>query len=146
MSDQLCGADGVNSQTGETWVYSDIVKEHFFSPKNLLMREAKEGEFDGVGEVGSAACGDMMWVGIKIEDDRIVDMKWRTFGCGSAIASTSMFSVMLTENGGMMLEDAMRIKPQDIMGRLGGLPKRKIHCSVLADQAFKKAVEDYQNK
>ena len=70
-------------------------------------------------------------------------MKWRTFGCASAIASTSMFSQMVTEKGGMKLEDALKITPQDVIKRLGGLPPYKIHCSVLADQAFKKTVENY---
>lgn len=141
--EELRDADVVNPTTRETWVYSDIVKEHFFKPKNLLMRKAEPDEFDAEGIVGSPACGDSMWMGIRVLDDRIVDMKWRTFGCGSAIASTSMFSVMLIENGGMMIEDALKIRPQDIMQRLGGLPNRKIHCSVLADKAFRKAVNAY---
>ncbi len=88
-------------------------------------------------------CGDVMNVWLKITDDRITDLKWRTFGCGSAIAATSMFSVMVTENGGAKIDDALKIRPQDIMARLGGLPNRKIHCSVLADKAFRKAVNGY---
>lgn len=90
-------------------------------------------------------CGDMMrmWLKIDPEGERIKEMKWRTFGCGSAIAATSMFSVMVTENGGMTLADALQIKPQHIMERLGGLPNRKIHCSVLADKAFRKAANEY---
>jgi len=90
-------------------------------------------------------CGDMMkmWLKIDPETERIQDLKWRTFGCASAIAATSMFSVMVTENGGMKLDDALKVKPQHIMVRLGGLPNRKIHCSVLADKAFRKAANDY---
>ncbi|MFY9462033.1 MAG: iron-sulfur cluster assembly scaffold protein [Candidatus Sungiibacteriota bacterium] len=90
-------------------------------------------------------CGDMMSMGLKVEPatERIQEMKWKTFGCASAIAATSMFSVMVTENGGMVISDALKIKPQDIMARLGGLPNRKIHCSVLADKAFHKAANDY---
>jgi NifU-like protein involved in Fe-S cluster formation len=90
-------------------------------------------------------CGDVMDIWIKVDPttERVVDLKWKTFGCGSAIAATSMFSVMVTENGGLTIEDAMKIKPQDIMERLGGLPNRKIHCSVLADKAFRKAVNNY---
>lgn len=141
--DALRDADVINPHTKETWVYSDTVKDHFFRPKNILMRKAEDGEFSAEGIVGSPACGDSMWIGISVEDDRVKDMKWRTFGCGSAIASTSMFSVMLTENGGMKLDDALAVKPQDIMGRLGGLPNRKIHCSVLADKAFRKAVNNH---
>ncbi len=93
-------------------------------------------------------CGDVMtiWVTMDQTDDRVKDMKWKTFGCGSAIAATSMFSVMVTEDGGMKVTDALKIRPQDIMLRLGGLPNRKIHCSVLADKAFRKAVNEYFRK
>ncbi len=117
----------------------------FFNPRNILLTEPKRGEFDASGVVGSPACGDVMkmWIKIEPKTERIKKLKWRTFGCASAIASTSMFSVMLTEKGGMKLEDALKITPQDIMKRLGGLPPYKIHCSVLSDQAFKKAAENY---
>jgi NifU-like protein involved in Fe-S cluster formation len=138
-------SDVVNKTTGQKWVYSPIVKEHFFHPKNILLEEPAEGQFDARGTVGSPACGDVMDIWIKVDPttERVVDLKWKTFGCGSAIAATSMFSVMVTENGGLTIEDAMKIKPQDIMERLGGLPNRKIHCSVLADKAFRKAVNNY---
>lgn len=127
------------------WIYSDTVKDHFFNPRNILLREPKKGEFDSEASVGSPNCGDVMkmWIKINPKTRRIKKLKWRTFGCASAIASTSMFSVMLTGHGGMRLEEALKITPQDIMRRLGGLPLYKIHCSVLADQAFKKAVENY---
>lgn len=90
-------------------------------------------------------CGDMMhiWMKIDPETEKVKDLKWRTFGCGSAIAATSMFSLMVTENGGSTLEEARNIKPQHIMERLGGLPNRKIHCSVLVDKAFHKAANNY---
>jgi NifU-like protein involved in Fe-S cluster formation len=132
----------------DNWIYSDEVKEHFISPKNFLTREPKEGEFDFDGEVGSVACGDVMKVWIKLDSEKkkIKDFKWQTWGCASAIASTSVFSEMLLENGGLTLEEALKIKPQDIVARLHGLPARKIHCSVLVDQAFKKAVENLKNK
>lgn len=138
-------AEVVNERTGERWVYSDIVKDHFFHPRNLLLEGAKEGEFDAEGMVGSPACGDVMYMWIKVDrgSDCVKDLKWKTFGCGSAIASTSMFSVMVAENGGMKIDDALKIRPQDVMARLGGLPNRKIHCSVLADKAFRKAVNEY---
>jgi NifU-like protein len=130
------------------WIYSDIVKKHFFHPKNILLEEPKYGEFDAEGTVGNPACGDVMkmWVKIDPKSGRIKNLKWRTFGCASAIASTSMFSVMLTEKGGMKLEDALKITPQDIMKRLGGLPPYKVHCSILADSAFRKTVENYLKK
>ncbi|MBF8280542.1 MAG: NifU N protein [Candidatus Magasanikbacteria bacterium] len=138
-------SDVVNARTGERWLYSPIVKDHFFNPRNLLLEEPTEGDFDARGTVGSPACGDVMdiWIKVDRDQDRIKELKWKTFGCGSAIAATSMFSVMVTENGGMKMAEALKIKPQDIMERLGGLPNRKIHCSVLADKAFRKAVNNY---
>jgi NifU-like protein involved in Fe-S cluster formation len=136
--------DVVSKDRMTKWLYSDIVKQHFFDPQNFMVDD--EGyEADGMGMVGSPACGDMMTVWIKVEpkSERIKDMKWRTFGCGSAIASTSMHSVMVTENGGRTLTEALEIKPQHIIDRLGGLPDRKIHCSVLSDKALRAAVNDY---
>lgn len=143
--EDLKGAEVVNQHTGEKWVYTDTVKDHFFHPKNLLLQDPQDGDFDAHGVVGSPACGDVMDIWIKVDraEDKIIDLKWRTFGCGSAIAATSMFSVMVTENGGMKVDEALKVKPQDIMKRLGGLPDRKIHCSVLADKAFRKAVNEY---
>jgi len=147
---QLTGAkiDVINHYTGEKWYYSDIVKEHFFKPRNILLDAPVEGEYDATGMVGSPACGDMMnmWIKVDPKTGRIKDLKWKTFGCGSAIAATSMYSVMLTENGGMTVDDALKVKPQHIMERLGGLPNRKIHCSVLADKAFQKTANDYYRK
>ncbi|MCC7356140.1 MAG: iron-sulfur cluster assembly scaffold protein [Candidatus Doudnabacteria bacterium] len=144
-TNKLKKAEVVNQYTGETWVYSETVKDHFFHPRNLLLDNPTEGQFDAEGMVGSPACGDMMtmWLKINPESEQITEMKWKTFGCGSAIASTSMFSVMITENGGMHLDEALKIKPQDVMKRLDGLPNRKIHCSVLADKAFRKTVNEY---
>ncbi len=131
----------------DNWYYSDKVKDHFFNPKNFLQEDPKEGEFDAVGEIGSMACGDIMkmWIKVDQKTERIRKLKWRTFGCATAIASTSAFSEIVTEKGGMKLDDALNITPQDIIKRLGGLPPRKIHCSVLADQAFKEAVKNYRN-
>ncbi len=140
------GGDVVSHDKKQSWFYSDMVKEHFFNPKNFLDRDPEEGEFNAIGKVGSPACGDELRVWIKVEDGKITDFKWKTFGCGSAIASTSMASVMVTENGGMTLEDARSIKPQHIMERLGGLPTRKFHCSVLCDKALRGAINDYYRK
>lgn len=144
-TETLKQSDVVNQYTGETWVYSDTVKDHFFHPRNLLLDQPPEGYFDAEGMVGSPACGDMMtmWLKIDKENDRIAEMKWKTFGCGSAIAATSMFSLMVTEDGGMKVDEAIKIKPQHIMQRLDGLPNRKIHCSVLADKAFRKTINEY---
>jgi NifU-like protein involved in Fe-S cluster formation len=135
-------------ESGEKeWFYSDIVKEHFFKPKNIFRndKEAKNYKADGVGVVGSPACGDVMsmWIKVDRKKDRIRECKWRTFGCASAIASTSMLSVMVTEKGGMKISDALRLQPKDILKRLHGLPARKIHCSVLGDKALRAAINDY---
>lgn len=136
-----------HDESGEAWLYSDIVKDHFFNPRNLLVNGQEEGfKADGVGRVGSPACGDEMVIWIKVKGAKIIDCKWQTFGCGSAIASTSMLSVMVLENGGMTIEQALKIRPQDILERLDGLPARKIHCSVLGDQALRAAINDYLSK
>ncbi len=132
------------------WFYTDAVKEHFFHPKNCLVSEG--GMEDAyLGMVGSPACGDAMKVWLRVEksdsgEERIKEFKWKTFGCASAIASTSMLSVMVTEEAGMTVEDALALRPQDIMERLGGLPARKVHCSVLGDKALRSAVNDYFKK
>jgi len=131
----------------EKWFYSETVKEHFFNPKNVLKTEtdvkAFEKKADAVGQVGSPVCGDVMKVWIVVKDGKIADCKWQTFGCASAIASTSIMSEMVK---GMKLEDAMKIRPQDIVKKLGGLPEQKIHCSVLGDQALRAAIKNYQNE
>ena len=130
------------------WFYSDVVKDHFFSPRNIFKTQAEVDNYkpDGVGMVGSPGCGDMMNMWLKMKDDKIVECKWQTFGCGSAIASTSMLSVMVTENGGMLIDDAMKVKPQDIVKRLIELPPKKFHCSILGDKAMRAAITDYFRK
>jgi NifU-like protein involved in Fe-S cluster formation len=131
------------------WVYSNIVKEHFFNPKNFLKpEEEKSFKFNAYGEAGSPACGDLMkiWLWIDSKTEKIKQCRWRTFGCGSAIASTSMLSIMITEKDGMKIDKAIKIKPQDIIKRLSGLPDIKIHCSVLGDQALKNAINNYLKK
>lgn len=143
-------ADVSNPSTGQKWLYTDEVKKHFFHPKNLLDDESKikEKDFNGKGVVGSPACGDVMklWIKVDPKTDRIKKCKWQTFGCASAIASTSAMSIMVTEKGGMKLNKALKLTPQDIIKRLGGLPMRKIHCSVLGDKALIKAINDYFRK
>ncbi len=133
-----CSADG------NGWIYSPIVREHFFHPSNILFDE--EGyQADGIGQVGSPECGDAMIVWIRVNKDTgtIAECKWRTFGCASAIAAASMMSVMATENGGMTLQAAQKLKPEQIVERLGGLPDIKFHCSVLGHKALREAVLDY---
>lgn len=137
MKKQLC-------DVGD-WLYSDTVREHFFNPQNLLLDD-RDYEADAIGVVGSPACGDMMalWIKVDPKTRRITECKWRTFGCASAIASTSMLSVMATEHTGMTLAEAKRVTPEMIIERLGGLPDRKYHCSVLGHQALSEAVLDYE--
>ena len=132
----------------QSWFYTDIVREHFFHPQNFLDHDPAEDEFNAIGKVGSPACGDELrvWMLVDAESQRIKNFSWRTFGCGSAIASTSIASVMVTENGGLTLEEARKLKPQDIMARLGGLPPRKFHCSVLCDKALRDAINDYYRR
>lgn len=140
-------ADVVSHDKERAWFYTEKVKEHFFHPKNILINNEDAEEYtdkaDGIGFVGSPVCGDGMKMFIKVKDDKIVECKWQTFGCATAIASTSMFSVIIT---GMKLDDALKIGPKDIVKELGGIPARKFHCSVLADKALKEAVNDYFEK
>lgn len=124
------------------WMYSDVVKEHFMNPRNILEDEESFRE-DGRGVVGNIKCGDQMLIVIRVDDDTIADCKWRTYGCASAIASTSMLSEVVI---GMSLEDAYHLSPADIAERLGGLPENKIHCSVLGDKALRAAIDDYYTK
>ena len=137
--------DIVPKDSSEPWIYRQTIKNHFFHPRNLVYKAEDVKDYDGLGMVGSPACGDMMKVWIKVDkkSDKIKEMKWQTFGCGSAISATSMLSVMVTENGGMSLDSALQIKAQDITNRLDGLPVRKIHCSVLGDKALRSAINNY---
>jgi nitrogen fixation NifU-like protein len=126
------------STNNPIWVYTDTVKEHFMHPKNVW--EDMSYEPDGEGLVGSMACGDQMKVGISVQDDTITDLKWQTYGCASAIASTSMMSEMAI---GMTLEEAYKLTPAMITDQLGGLPQHKFHCSVLGDKALRAAIDNY---
>lgn len=122
----------------QQWVYTDTVKEHFMNPKNILTDP--DYKDDGRGMVGSMSCGDQMLVVIQVEDDRIKDLKWKTYGCASAIASTSMMSEMAV---GMSLDEAYHLTPAMITDALGGLPEHKFHCSVLGDKALRAAIDDF---
>jgi nitrogen fixation protein NifU and related proteins len=124
------------------WLYSDVIKDHFMNPRNILEDESSFEE-DGRGIVGNIKCGDQMLVVIRVEDGKIAECKWKTYGCASAIASTSILSEAVT---GMTIEEAYRIQPSDIAEKLGGLPENKIHCSVLGDKALRDAVEDYYRR
>lgn len=140
--------DVTSKDNAKSWFYTDVVKDHFFNPRNFMHDEVDEGAYNAIGKVGSPACGDELRVWMKVDPatEKILEFRWKTFGCGSAIASTSMASVMVTEEGGLTLEEARRLKPQDIMERLGGLPQRKFHCSVLCDKALRDAINDYYRR
>lgn len=124
------------------WVYSPVVKDHFMNPRNTW--DEKENFVpDGTGDVGSLACGDQMRVMIQVENDAIKAIRWLTYGCASAIASTSMMSELAV---GLSLEDAYHISPDAITDALGGLPDHKFHCSVLGDKGLRAAIDDYLEK
>ena len=121
-------------------LYSDKVMEHFRNPHNL----GKLDDADGIGEVGNAKCGDIMRMYIKVDDEGIItDVAFNTFGCGSAIATSSMATDMIK---GRPVEEAMELSNKAVVEALDGLPAHKIHCSVLAEQAVRAAVKDYYDK
>ena len=120
-------------------MYSEKVMEAFQNPKNVGEIE----NADGVGTVGNASCGDIMQISLKIENDVIVDAKFKTFGCAAAIATSSTATEMVK---GLTIEEALKITNKKVVETLGGLPAQKLHCSVLAEEAIKKAIEDYMSK
>jgi nitrogen fixation NifU-like protein len=120
-------------------VYSDKVMDHFMNPRNV----GEIPDADGEGSEGNPVCGDMMTFYIKVDDDRLSDVKFKTFGCGAAIAVSSMVSEMAK---GKTLEEAKKITNADVAAELEGLPKNKLHCSNLGADALHKAIEDYESK
>ncbi len=120
-------------------MYTDKVLEHFRNPRNMGRIENS----DGVGKVGNPVCGDVMYIYIKVEDDKIADCKFETFGCAAAIATSSMVTEMVK---GKTIEKALEITNRRVAEALGGLPPVKYHCSLLAEQGIKAAIEDYLKK
>ena len=120
-------------------LYSEKVMDHFMHPRNVGTIE----DADGVGEVGNAKCGDIMKIYLKIKDEKIDDVKFETFGCGSAIASSSMATELIK---GQPLSEALTLTNKAVTEALDGLPAHKLHCSVLAEEAIKSAVKDYYDK
>jgi nitrogen fixation NifU-like protein len=120
-------------------VYSERVMDHFMHPRNV----GEIADADGIGEVGNPVCGDMMTFYIKVKDNKLEDIKFKTFGCGAAIAVSSMVSEMAM---GKSLDEALKITPKSVADELEGLPKQKFHCSNLGAQALAKAIEDYRSK
>jgi nitrogen fixation NifU-like protein len=120
-------------------MYTEKVMDLFMNPKNAGKMENP----DGVGEVGNSRCGDIMKIYLRIKDDRIEDVSFETFGCASAIASSSMVTEMVK---GLTLDEALAISNKDVVKALGGLPPQKIHCSLLAEEGIQAAIEDYRSK
>lgn len=120
-------------------LYSEKVMDHFRNPRNVGIIE----DADGVGEVGNAKCGDIMKIYLKVENDIIEDVKFETFGCGSAIASSSMATELIK---GKPVNEALKLTNKAVAEALDGLPAHKLHCSVLAEEAIKKALQDYYEK
>ena len=120
-------------------MYNETVMEHFTNPRNVGEIE----DADGVGEVGSPQCGDIMIIFLKVEENIKKDIKFKTFGCASAIASSSIMTEMVK---GRTIEEALALTNKDVVDALGGLPPAKVHCSVLAEQAIRAAIEDYRAK
>ena len=129
-------------QEGQDWIYTDIVKDHFLNPRNFLMGDESKFDYDAVGLVGNPICGDQMKMFIKVKDDKIEDIRWKTYGCASAIASTSALSEIAK---GKTLDEALRISAKDIDDYLGNLPKHKFHCSVLGHDALRDAINNYRS-
>jgi nitrogen fixation NifU-like protein len=120
-------------------MYTDKVMEHFKNPRNM----GEIADADGVGTVGNPVCGDLMSISIKVKDNRLADVKFKTFGCGAAIATSSMTTELAK---GKTLEEAMKITRADVAGSLGGLPPVKMHCSNLAADALHEAIKDFYKK
>ena len=120
-------------------LYTETVMDHFTHPRNV----GEIADADGVGEVGNAKCGDIMKMYLKIKDDRIEDVKFETFGCGSAIASSSMATELIK---GKTIEEALAVTNKQVVDALGGLPAYKLHCSVLAEESIKAAVKNYYDR
>jgi nitrogen fixation NifU-like protein len=123
----------------ESPVYSEKVMEHFLSPHNV----GELPDANGIGNVGNPVCGDIMRLYIKVENGVIVDARFKTFGCGAAIATSSMVTDLVK---GKTLDEALQISNRAVAEALGGLPKQKMHCSVLAEEALRAAIEDYQKR
>lgn len=132
-------------EEGQDWVYSDIVKDHFLNPRNFLMGDESKFDYDACGIVGNPICGDQMKMFIKVDKDTdtISDIRWKTYGCASAIASTSALSELAK---GKTLDEAVKISAKDIDDYLGNLPKHKFHCSILGHDALREAISNYRKK
>ena len=132
-----------NPKTANNWAYTDIVKDHFLNPRNFIMGDESAWQADGEGLVGNPVCGDQMLVKIRVQDGNIKDIGWKSYGCASALASTSALSELAQ---GRTFDEADHITAKEICDYLGGLPEHKFHCSVLGHQALHQAILDYKKK
>lgn len=131
------------SENNQPFAYSEIVKEHFLNPRNFLMGDESRYPHDAEGVVGNPICGDQMKMFLQIRKNRIIDVKWKTYGCASAIASTSALSELAKNK---TLDEALEINAAEIAEYLGGLPQHKFHCSVLGHEALAAAIQDYRSR
>ena len=127
----------------QDWVYTETVKDHFLNPRNFLFGDESKFKYDAVGTVGNPICGDQMKMYIKVKNNKITDLRWKTYGCASAIASTSALSELAK---GKTLDEALKIDAKMIDDYLGNLPKYKFHCSVLGHDALREAIKNYREK
>ena len=135
LDDQKCESEP------KPFAYSEAVKEHFLNPRNFLMGDVSKYACDAKGTVGNPVCGDQMTMYLQIRDDKIQDVRWKTYGCASAIASTSALSELVK---GKTLDAALAVGPKEISEFLGGLPEHKFHCSVLGHEALAAAIDNYR--
>ena len=153
MNSKISPKKKPKSSCENTWIYSDLVKEHFLNPRNFLMGDESKFSADAIGLVGNPVCGDQMKMFLKIAtrqnpktgktEKYIEDIRWKTYGCASAIASTSALSELAK---GKTLAEAQKITAAKIADYLGGLPERKFHCSILGHEALADAIKNYQKK
>lgn len=129
----------LSKEKGVGGMYSEKVMDHFFNPRNVGEIENP----DGIGQVGNPVCGDVMRITLRIRDNRIEDIKFKTFGCGAAVATSSMVTELVK---GLTIEEAMKVSNKSVADALGGLPAQKMHCSNLAADALKEAIKDYLSK
>lgn len=141
MSNLKNDADDKKKETGATPFYNETVLDHFINPRNI--GEMTDGEADGYAAVGSASCGDLMEVWIKVESGKIADIKFKCFGCPGAISTSSMMTVLAL---GKTLEEAKKLTDGHVVVALGGLPEQKVHCSLIGIKALHAAVKDYERK
>ena len=143
--EKMSNPNNSDNSCASPFAYSETVKDHFLNPRNFLMGDESKFDADAIGVVGNPICGDQMKMFLRIDKktDKILDIRWKTYGCASAIASTSALSELAK---GKTLDEAAKISPEEIAAFLGGLPDQKFHCSVLGHEALRAAISTYKSK